>query len=256
MTAATKAVAGRDPESLQIDVAGQLEALDTAQLREAFRAPHEFLHAPTLLSPAMMAKLLASAQATRGALHRNHIPVHKKGGSVSRYSIDRLAPLITQLYAAPALVGWLPHLCGRWRLPAATNDAHANALYFYTEPGDHIGWHYDSSYDLGARYTGLLGVVDHSSCKLGYRLHMRKPGHAVEAGERSLTPGDRVFFNGDNVQHRITPLQKHEERVSLPCEYVTASRMARHRRFISNMKDAIGCFGFRHSFRHSLHGRD
>jgi len=37
------------------------------------------------------------------------------------------------------------------------DDPHAYALYFYTRAGDHIGWHYDTSYYAGRRYTLLLG---------------------------------------------------------------------------------------------------
>jgi hypothetical protein len=40
------------------------------------------------------------------------------------------------------------------------NDPHSCALYYYTEPGDHIGFHYDTSYYKGARYTILMGLVD------------------------------------------------------------------------------------------------
>jgi len=41
----------------------------------------------------------------------------------------------------------------------AADDPHADALYFHTRAGDHIGWHYDTSYYAGPRYTLLLGVI-------------------------------------------------------------------------------------------------
>src|SRR5258705_10761506 len=56
------------------------------------------------------------------------------------------------------------------------DDPHAYALYFYTRAGDHIGWHYDTSYYAGRRYTLLLGVIEESSCRLDYQLHTRKRG--------------------------------------------------------------------------------
>ena len=58
-----------------------------------------------------------------------------------------------------------------------------------------------------------------------------------------------MFFNGDTLRHRITPLGRGERRVSLTFEYVTDTRMHRGRRLISNMKDAFGYFGFRQVFR-------
>jgi hypothetical protein len=63
-----------------------------------------------------------------------------------------------------------------------------------------------------------------------------------------LPPGGAVFFDGDKVRHRITPLQAGEKRVSLTFEYVTDPRMSLGRRLISQMKDAVAYFGFRQVF--------
>jgi hypothetical protein len=133
------------------------------------------------------------------------------------------------------------------RSPA--DDPHAYALYFYTRPGDHIGWHYDTSYYTGRRYTLLFGVIDRSSCRLDYELHTREPGAKSEAGSLQLPPGGMVFFDGDKLRHRITPLKAGEKRVSLTFEYVTDQRMRFGRRLISRMKDAVAYFGFRQVFR-------
>jgi hypothetical protein len=128
------------------------------------------------------------------------------------------------------------------------DDPHAYALYFYTRAGDHIGWHYDTSYYAGRRYTLLLGVVDRSSCRLDYQLHTREAGARAQAGSVQLPPGGAVFFDGDKLRHRITPLQAGEKRVSLTFEYVTDPRMSLGRRLISQMKDAVAYFGFRQVF--------
>lgn len=53
-----------------------------------------------------------------------------------------------------------------------------------------------------------------------------------------------MLFNGDKLQHRITPLADGEERVALTLEYVTDPRMGRWPRLVSNMKDAVAYFGF------------
>ncbi|HEU0197110.1 MAG TPA: hypothetical protein VFQ88_07880 [Nevskiaceae bacterium] len=238
-----------DAAALRASVAARLAVLDRPALQHEFLAQHEFLYQPGFLPPQLTQALVAAMQAARPALNRNFIPGHKKGGSVSRHSIDELAPWIAALYAVPEFVDWLQALCGQKLWPCPSDDPHAYALYFYTEAGDHIGWHYDTSYYRGSRYTVLIGVVDHSSCKLGYRLHTKDPGHVVEEGEIALMPGDLVFFNGDHLQHRITPSRAGEDRVSLTLEYVTDPRMSRGWRFVSNMKDAIGYFGFRETFR-------
>ena len=58
-----------------------------------------------------------------------------------------------------------------------------------------------------------------------------------------------MFFDGDKLRHRITPLGANEMRVSLTFEYVTNPNMRPWQRFISNMKDAIAYFGFGQVFR-------
>jgi hypothetical protein len=46
------------------------------------------------------------------------------------------------------------------------SDPHSHALYYYTQEGDYIDYHYDSSFYKGKRYTVLLGLFDTSSCRL------------------------------------------------------------------------------------------
>jgi hypothetical protein len=128
------------------------------------------------------------------------------------------------------------------------DDPHAYALYYYTRPGDHIGWHYDTSYYRGRRYTVLLGLIDRSSCRLDYELHTREPGAAVIAGSTQIAPGGFVFFDGDKLRHRITPLEEGGRRVSLTFEYVTDPSMHPWRRVISNFKDAVAYFGLSQVF--------
>lgn len=226
-----------------------LVALDGRALRTTFVDQHEFVHVPDFLPPALRDELIAAVAATRAHLNRNYLPGHKKGGSVSRHSIDVNAPWIAALYRSPALIRWFAMLCGRPLQVSPDDDPHAYALYYYTEPGDHIGWHYDTSYYKGARYTVLIGVEDRSSCRLDYRLHTRNPGRTPEDGSITLAPGAMVIFNGDTLHHRITPLGENEFRVSLTLEYVTDPRMGSWSRFISNMKDAVAYFGFRQVFR-------
>jgi hypothetical protein len=79
-------------------------------------------------------------------------------------------------------------------------------------------------------------------------LHTREAGVRAEAGSLQLPPGGAVFFDGDKLRHRITPLKAGEKRVSLTFEYVTDTRMSRGRRLISQMKDAVAYFGFRQVF--------
>ena len=233
-------------------LAARLQELEAAPLQREFSQQGAFLYLPQFLPAAITARLVAAVEAVASAVNRNYLPRHKQGGSVSRHVLDRSAPFVAELYGSPALIGWLERVAGERLQVSPERDPHAYALYFYTEPGDHIGWHYDTSYYAGRRYTLLLGVIDESSCKLEYQLHTREKARQTVAGSVQIPPGGLVFFNGDTLRHRITPLGAGEKRISLTFEYVTDPHMRLWRRFVSNMKDAVAYFGFRQVFSDRL----
>jgi len=232
----------------------RLDSLDLESLRGEYAAQGSFLYVDDFLPAELTAQLIAAVSAVEGSINRNYLPGHKQGGSVSRHAIDRQAPVIAELYRSAALLHWLEQLTGEHLQLSPPDDPHAYALYFYTRPGDHIGWHYDTSYYAGRRYTLLLGLIDESSCRLDYQLHTREKAAPVVSGSLKIAPGGLVVFNGDALRHRITPSLPGETRVSLTFEYVTDPRMHPWWRLISNMKDAFAYFGFRQVF-HRLLGR-
>ena len=230
-------------------VSSRIATLDRVGSATDFARQGSFVSLADFVPAEVTARLIASARALLPELNRNYLPGHKKGGSVSRHVIDRQAPAIAELYRSKSLIAFLEQTCGEALLPCPPDDPHAYALYYYTKPGDHIGWHYDTSYYDGRRYTLLIGVIDESSCRLEYELHTREAGVAVESGSLRIPPGGLVFFDGDKLRHRITPSAEGEIRVSLTFEYVTDPGMRPWRRLISNMKDAVAYFGFRQLLR-------
>ncbi len=237
--------------TLQANLAG----LEPQRLQREYQDQGSFLYVPNFLPEQFTARLMAAVDSVTPKVKRNFLPGHKQGGSVSRHTIDELAPFIAQLYRSPPLLAWLGALTGDRLQLSPADDPHAYALYFYSRPGDHIGWHYDTSYYSGRRYTLLLGVVDRSTCRLDYELHTREPGRTAQPGSVQIPPGGLVFFDGDKLRHRITPIGADEFRVSLTFEYVTSQHMSPWWRFVSNMKDAIAYFGFRQVFSRLLRGR-
>lgn len=234
-------------------LAAGIRPLDVTALRQQFQDQNEFIAIEQFLSQEGLAPLLAALPALDSRVHRNFIPKHKKGGSVSRFVLDEAAPAFPALYRAPALLQFLSGLTGAQLMHCPPDDAHTYALYYYTEAGDHIGWHYDTSYYRGSRYTILLGLVDDSSCKLEYQLYKDDPRRETREVSVSLTPGMLVVFNGDKLWHRVTPCGAGERRIALTLEYVTDTRMNPWRRFVSNMKDAIAYFGFKQVFKARAH---
>jgi hypothetical protein len=244
-------------QSIDERLRATMRELDAMPLRARFVEQGAFLYLDRFLPRDVTARLAELARRLTPAVNRNYLPGHKQGGSVSRHAIDRLAPDIAELYRSRALIEWLEAITGDTLLPSPDDDPHAYALYYYTREGDHIGWHYDTSYYDGRRYTVLIGVIDDTSCSLDYELHTRTPERATVAGSIQYPPGAVVLFDGDKLRHRITPLETGTMRVSLTFEYVTDARMRPWRRFVSNMKDAIAYFGFRQVFRfRSGRGKD
>jgi hypothetical protein len=231
------------------DVEAAINNLDFDEISRTYQEQNEFIVVERLLDDAVVAPLVAEAQRMKPEINRNYIPKHKKGGSVSYFVLSRKAPAILSLYRSAAFVDFLSRLAGARLLLCPDDDPHACALYFYTEPGDHIGFHYDTSYYKGARYTVLVGLVERSSSRLVCQLYKDDPKRQTQELSLATEPGTFVFFNGDKLYHSVSPLQPGEERIVLTMQYVINQRMGPFKRVVSNMKDAVAYFGFRSLFR-------
>ncbi|MCP9455788.1 MAG: 2OG-Fe(II) oxygenase [Nitrospira sp.] len=221
------------------------DAADPSFLHRLYWEQNEFVRLERFIPQPVVERCVREVDLLEGDIHRNYVPGHKQGGSVSYYVIRKKAPAIFALYRSEALRSFLNRLIGgepiEW---CPENDPHSCALYYYTKPGDHIGFHYDTSYYKGARYTVLIGLVEQSEhCRLVARV--RKGMGPVEITEARLAmePGTMVVFNGDKLWHAVTPLGVHERRVVLTLQYVTDRRMGPLHKLFSNMKDAFAYFG-------------
>jgi hypothetical protein len=240
---------------METEIAAAVGALDLDDARATYWAQGEFLFLPTFLPGPLVARLQRDVETVRPLVHRNYIPRHKQGGSVSAYALRARAPALTALYRSAALQRFICEIVKAAVVPCPPGDPHAYALYFYTRPGDHIGFHYDTSYYKGARYTVLIGLIERSSSRLLCRLQAADPARATEELRLATIPGSLVLFHGDKLYHAISPLGPGEERVSLTLEYVTNPEMGRAKRLFSDLKDAVGYFGFRELWRGRRRGR-
>jgi 2OG-Fe(II) oxygenase superfamily len=222
--------------------------LDRARLRQQYLDQDEFLVVESFLPSDLLARWEAELEILKPHLHRNFIPKHKKGGSIGYETIRALAPSINAVYQSQALLQFLRALVDAEIQECPDSDPHRCALYAYTEEGDHIGWHYDTSYYKDRRWTVLVGLQDQSASRLVCRLYTRRPGRAVEDLELQVAPGMLVLFNGDKVHHAVTPLHKGEHRFIISMQYVTNGEMNPFMSFVSNMKDSIAYFGWRQVF--------
>lgn len=238
-------------EGLEQAVERAVGALDVERIKKEYWEQNEFVVLKGFLPPAVVAEaLVPQAERLKPQLNRNFIPGHKKGGSVSYFTVREQAKEFLTLYRSPAFLGFLTRLTKVPLQFCPEVDPHACALYYYTEPGDHIGFHYDTSYYKGARYTILMGLLDRApSCKLVCQLYKDDPSRPMKELTLSTAPGDMVIFNGDKLWHAVTPLGQGEERIALTMEYVTNPHMNPLKRLYSNLKDSFAYFGLKAVFK-------
>ena len=236
-------------DSVNQQVSDLITQVDRDDWSRQYWEQGEFLALEKLLPTSLIDELMQEVDTVRPKINRNFIPKHKKGGSVSSYVLQGSAPSVLTLYKNNDWISILSQVARVPLLLCPDEDPHACALYFYTEPGDHIGYHYDTSYYKGARYTVLMGLRDHSSSRLVCRLHTKDAGKQVKELSLATEPGTCIFFNGDKLHHAVTPSAEGEERIVLTMQYVTDPAMGFAHRWFSNMKDAVGYFGWSALFR-------
>lgn len=218
---------------------------DQAAAATTFRTQDSFIALPGFLTADGVAPMIAEANALRSRINRNFVPGIKKGGSVSWFDVSAVAPSIRDFYQSERFIAWLRAVTGEPLMTCPDTDPHACALYYYTEAGDHIGWHYDTSFYRGKRFTVLLGLVQRSQSELVARLHYRTQGEKAAEVRLSTEPGMLVAFDGDRCWHKVTPSGERDDRVVLSMEYVTDRGMGFLPRIVSNVKDAVAYFGLR-----------
>ncbi len=229
---------------IENEIASHINQFDGRILRDDFLKADEFIRIPDFLPASITNQLLEILPEVEPYVHRSYLPKHKSGGSVSRFRLEEHAPPFKEVYFSKSSLNLFSQITDKKLLTCPPNDAHAYALYLYTRKGDHIGFHYDTSYYSESRYTALVGLQDNSSCRLECELYTKIKGAKTVMKSIKLMPGELVFFNGDKVRHRVTPSGVNEKRVALTMEYVTSTNMSPYLRFVSDMKDAIAYFGF------------
>lgn len=229
---------------IEQDLARAVERVDQTFVHESYWEQNEFVLLERFIPPSVIDRCLREIERLDHDIHRNYVPGHKQGGSVSYYSIRDKAPDILALYRSAALRTFFSRMVDARLELCPEDDPHSCALYYYTKPGDHIGFHYDTSYYRGARYTVLIGMVEQSEhCRLVARVRKGSVPTEISETRIPMRPGTMVIFNGDKLWHAVTPLGADERRVILTLQYVTDQRMGPLKKLFSNMKDAFAYFG-------------
>ena len=256
--------------SIEREVERAIKGVDLVDTRRCYREQNEFVVLDRFLTQPVVDQLLREVDVLAPDVNRNYVPGHKKGGSISFYAMLRQAPAILSLYRSPAWLTFLSRLVGAPLMLCPEDDPHSCALYYYTQPGDYIGFHYDTSYYKGKRYTVLIGLVERSEhCRLVARVRKRGENEEIRETRIPMDPGTVVPFNGAKLWHAVTPLGKGEERIILTLQYVTNQELRPFKKMFPTLKNTVvnhggrGILGLRpakgfHAVRdhfHSGHGR-
>ncbi|GIX03142.1 MAG: hypothetical protein KatS3mg113_0148 [Planctomycetaceae bacterium] len=195
------------------------------------------------VKPESLEAMKQEALANLHRVERTYIPTHKKGGTVSYEAISCYAPHCLSFYHSPEVQRWISCIVGVTVYPTPERDQSSLSLLCYTEPGDHINWHYDHNFYKGRHFTVLLPLVNQgpdggcSRSQLEYKV-----GQQVQVCDTS--PNSLVVFEGARVLHRATPTQDGDLRIMLSMTYCSDPRNSWWKEFIRRVKDTA-FFGIR-----------
>ena len=155
---------------------------------------------------------------------RSFVPTHKKGGTVAYETLIASAPAIVAFYHSADFQDFISRVVGVRIQATPLHDQSSLSLLFYTEPGDHIGWHFDHNFYRGRHFTILIALINEGRAPGG----LSHAQLAVRPGERemavSTAPNTCVIFEGARVRHKVTPIHARERRLMLSMTYCADPR--------------------------------
>jgi hypothetical protein len=235
LAAARPEIVADHPVAIQSDV-------EPASLLSAFHCDR-FARVAGFLTDDCLQALRDEAEANLAQVERSYIPTHKQGGTISYEAIHHLAPRCLSFYHSPAVQAWVSAVVGHAVVPTPDQDQSSLSLLCYTEPGDHINWHYDHNFYRGRHFTVLLSLVNQGPGGLSQSTYQRRPvrGEVLSA---DTSPNTLIVFEGAKVLHRATPTAVGDRRIMLSMTYCTDPRNSRVKDGLRRLKDTA-FFGLR-----------
>ncbi len=226
-------------------------SLDEEEMARRYRDDDGLVVLPRLLPAALVAEMAAEARALLPRAVRKRVPFVRKAGALDHGAIVRHAPAMHALHQSPALMAMFARVTAVALEHRDPSEAHASALYSYTEPGDWMDWHYD---ECGCppddSFSTIVGLIDSSSSRLQIETRRGRDDCEPLRHELHTVPGTFAFFCGTRAFHRVTPLGPGEERVTFAFTYVRAGRRPGG---VYNVRlklgNALVYFGLRELFR-------
>ena len=198
---------------------------------------HDFL-------PESMFKTLRDVAERQALSERVHIPVHKRGATISYHALHYCAPELVAFYLSPAFHAWCSGIVGERVQPTPLHDLSSCSLLIYDRPNDHIGWHFDLNFYRGRHFTALLSLVNSDADGAGVssaNLLVRENGFDTVV---PTPPNTLVLFEGAETYHCVTPLRNGERRIILSMTFCTDPSASTLQTLERRVKD-IAYFGLR-----------
>jgi hypothetical protein len=195
------------------------------------------------LSPADFAFLRDTALNLANA-KRVHIPLHKRGATISYHELLYSAAPIPALYHSMDLRNWCSHVVGEKIYLTRHDDLSSCSLLIYDKARDHIRSHYDLNFYRGRHFTVLLSLVNRNAAGDGLssaRLFVSKDNAKTII---PTPPNSLVLFEGAKVRHGVTPLGVGECRIIMSMTYCANPSATRAQAVQRRFKD-IAYFGLR-----------
>jgi hypothetical protein len=175
---------------------------------------------------------------------RVHIPIHKRGATISYHDLHYCAPELVAFYLSPQLRAWCSAVIGERVQPTPLSDLSSCSLLIYDQPNDHIGWHYDLDFYRGRHFTLLLSLINTDASGTGV-----SSANLTILRDRRETliatpPNTLVMFEGAHIYHSVSPLRERERRVILSMTFCTDPSATPLQNLERRAKD-IAYFGLR-----------
>jgi 2OG-Fe(II) oxygenase superfamily len=148
-------------------------------------------------------------------------------------------PELYDFYSAPDLRSWISELTGTQGIALSSHLQSAININVLNEPGEVYRWHFDA-----VPYTALLYLSDSQPEDGGflefYPNANLKNSETLPAQEKiQFLPrrGSLVLMDGTRCYHRVSPILRRHERISIPMVFPTQSRQARPENLDSYLYD-------------------
>jgi len=125
---------------------------------------------------------------------------HFKAGTISLAIIKRRAPRVFKYYTED-MADVISNAIGVDDLLSISRAAGC-MLIFYDQPGNHVGWHYDSDTFGGTMINVLsyVNITDDNCSHFEWKRNANSKPISIH-----LQPGQSIAYEGPTVLHRVTP---------------------------------------------------